>query len=128
MFILAYQNTELWTLPSAQQQGGALFVIPRQLGLFEEVFSRWESITKNHVSFQGFTDVRDKIEYMENLLGEVEKLTWIQWRMSYPSEYESLINIAEGREGTQNISQPCSDTIVCRARESERELMNFQTN
>lgn len=40
---------------------------------------------------------------MENLLGEMEKLTWIQWRMSYPAEYEALINIAEGREGTQNI-------------------------
>lgn len=40
---------------------------------------------------------------MENLLGEVEKLTWIQWRMSYPAEYEALINIADGREGTQNV-------------------------
>lgn len=40
---------------------------------------------------------------MENLLGEIEKLSWIQWRMNYPTEYNTLINIANGREGTQNI-------------------------
>ena len=74
-------NNEMWTLPSAQQQQGAMFVIPEQLGLFHDAFSRWESITRNHVAEKGFTDPRDKIEYMENLLGEVEKLTWVQWRM-----------------------------------------------
>ncbi|GMN74813.1 hypothetical protein TIFTF001_054450 [Ficus carica] len=72
-------NDELWSLPPAQQKGGAMLVIPEQIRMFHDVFSRWESITKNHVSSQGFTDTRDKIEYMENLLGEVEKLIWIQW-------------------------------------------------
>ncbi|ATV81254.1 polyprotein [Grapevine badnavirus 1] len=96
-------NDELWSLPPAQQKGGAMFVIPEQIGMFHDVFSRWESITKNHVSSQGFTDVRDKLEYMENLLGEVEKLLWIQWRMQYNAEYEELVRTGEGREGTQNI-------------------------
>ncbi|XP_074560821.1 uncharacterized protein LOC141817011, partial [Curcuma longa] len=96
-------NNEMWTLPSAQQQGGAMFVIPEQIGLFHDVFSRWESITKNHVASQAFTDGRDKAEYIENLLGETEKLVWIQWRMSYPQEYEGLINTSDGRDGTQNI-------------------------
>nr|WOJ52284.1 nonfunctional polyprotein due to mutation [Fig badnavirus 2] len=96
-------NDELWYLPSAQQKGGAMFVIPEQIGMFHDVFSRWESITKNHVTSQGFTDTRDKMDYMENLLGEVEKLLWIQWRMQYNAEYEALITTGEGREGTQNI-------------------------
>ncbi|XP_074562575.1 uncharacterized protein LOC141819110 [Curcuma longa] len=96
-------NNEMWTLPSAQQKGGAMFVIPEQIGLFHDVFSRWESITKNHVASQAFTDARDKAEYIENLLGETEKLIWIQWRMSYPQEYESLISSSDGRDGTQNI-------------------------
>ncbi|GMN71872.1 hypothetical protein TIFTF001_054663 [Ficus carica] len=94
-------NDELWSLPPAQQKGGAMLVIPEQIGMFHDVFSRWESITKNHVSSQGFTDTRDKIEYMENLLGEVEKLIWIQWRMQYNQEYEALITTGEGREGTK---------------------------
>lgn len=64
-----------------------MFVIPEQLGMFDEVFTRWESITKNHLANIGFTDHRDKVEYLENLLGETEKLTWIQWRMSYSQEY-----------------------------------------
>nr|WOJ52281.1 polyprotein [Fig badnavirus 1] len=96
-------NDEMWTLPSAQQKNGAMFVIPEQLGLFNDAFSRWESVTKNHVATQGFTDTRDKIEYMENLLGEIEKLIWIQWRMTYATEYEALVAIGEGRDGTQNI-------------------------
>ncbi|CDN68224.1 polyprotein [Grapevine Roditis leaf discoloration-associated virus] len=96
-------NDEMWTLPSAQQKNGAMFVLPEQLGLFNDAFSRWESVTKNHVATQSFTDVRDKMEYMENLLGEIEKLIWIQWRMTYVAEYESLIAIGDGRDGTQNI-------------------------
>ncbi|XP_042444288.1 uncharacterized protein LOC122029387 [Zingiber officinale] len=96
------RNTEMWTLPSAQQRG-AIFVIPEQLGLFQDVFSRWESITLNHVAAQGFTDPAEKIEYMENLLGEMEKLIWIQWRMTYSNEYDALIQAADGRRRTQNI-------------------------
>lgn len=94
---------EWWNLPSAQASTGAIFVIPRQLGLFHDVFSRWESITKNYVAMQGFTDAADKIEFIENMLGEVEKITWIHWRMLYPAEFEQLKSTADGREGTHNI-------------------------
>lgn len=52
---------------------------------------------------QGFTDPKDKVEYMKNLLGEIEKLAWIQWRMNYPTEYDALISIADGGEDIQNI-------------------------
>ncbi|KAJ8466186.1 hypothetical protein OPV22_028738 [Ensete ventricosum] len=38
--------------------------------------------------------------YIENLLGEVEKKIKIQWRTSYPTEYEELTNISED---TQNV-------------------------
>ena len=68
-------NNELWTLPSAQQQNGALFVIPEQINLFDDAFSRWESITKNFVASQSFSDTKEKVEFIENLLGEIEKIT-----------------------------------------------------
>lgn len=83
-------------------QSGAMFVIPSPLGKFDDVFMRWESITKIHTSLQGFTDVRNKIMFLENLLGETEKLIWTQWRMKYVTEYEALIAMGEGDEGTQN--------------------------
>ncbi|ATZ69463.1 ORF3 polyprotein [Cacao swollen shoot CE virus] len=95
--------TEWWQLPSSQATTGALFVMPKQIGLFHEVFSRWESITKNYIALQEFTDPADKVEFIENLLGETEKLTWIQWRMNYVTEYQQLITQADGRQGTQNI-------------------------
>ncbi|ATZ69477.1 ORF3 polyprotein [Cacao swollen shoot Ghana L virus] len=95
--------TEWWQLPSSQATTGALFVMPKQIGLFHEVFSRWESITKNYVAAQEFTDSSDKVEFIENLLGETEKLTWIQWRMNYVTEYQQLLTQADGRQGTHNI-------------------------
>ncbi|CAD5196038.1 unnamed protein product, partial [Musa acuminata subsp. malaccensis] len=95
--------SEAWNLPSAFQQQGAIFIIPSQLGMFDEVFMRWESITKNLVSSQGFTDPLAKMEFIENLLGEAEKLAWIQWRMAYPEEYQLLLANGDGTGGTQNI-------------------------
>nr|ASG91840.1 polyprotein [Cacao swollen shoot virus] len=95
--------TEWWQLPSSQATTGALFVMPKQIGLFHEVFSRWESITKNYIALQEFTDPADKVEFIENLLGETEKLTWIQWRMNYTAEYQQLLTQADGRQGTQNV-------------------------
>ncbi|AAA03171.1 polyprotein [Cacao swollen shoot Togo B virus] len=102
-FLKRDEYTEWWQLPSSQGTTGALFVMPKQMGLFHEVFSRWESITKNYVAAQGFTDPTEKMEFMENLLGETEKLTWIQWRMNYEAEYQQLLTQADGRQGTQNI-------------------------
>nr|ASG91844.1 polyprotein [Cacao swollen shoot virus] len=95
--------TEWWQLPASQATTGALFVMPKQIGLFHEVFSRWESVTKNYLALQEFTDSTDKVEFIENLLGETEKLTWIQWRMNYVAEYQQLLTQADGRQGTQNI-------------------------
>ncbi|ATZ69459.1 ORF3 polyprotein [Cacao swollen shoot CE virus] len=95
--------TEWWQLPSSQATTGALFVMPKQIGFFHDVFSRWESVTKNYIALQEFTDPADKVEFIENLLGETEKLTWIQWRMNYVAEYQQLITQADGRQGTQNI-------------------------
>ncbi|CAL5408816.1 unnamed protein product [Camellia sinensis] len=96
-------NNEMWNLPSAMQQTGAMFIIPQSLGKFDDVFMRWESITRSYVASQGFTDVRDKLLFMENLLGETEKLIWTQWRMRYADEYANLVAIGDGNEGTQNI-------------------------
>ncbi|KAF5933479.1 hypothetical protein HYC85_029650 [Camellia sinensis] len=96
-------HNEMWNLPSAMQQTGAMFVIPQTLGKFDDVFMRWESITRAYVATQGFTDVRDKLMFIENLLGETEKLIWTQWRMRYADEYANLISIGDGNEGTQNI-------------------------
>ncbi|ANV20896.1 ORF3 protein [Dioscorea bacilliform RT virus 2] len=92
-----------WTLPSAQQTTGAIFNMPLELGKFDEVFMRWESVTKNLTAQHVFTSGRDKAEFIENLLGEYEKLTWLQWRTAYPAEYDTLLASADGREGTQNI-------------------------
>ncbi|KAK6924282.1 Zinc finger, CCHC-type [Dillenia turbinata] len=93
----------MWNLPSAQTNSGAIFVIPQDLSKFDDVFLRWESITKNLVAMQGFTDAAEKAEFIENLLGEAEKLTWLQWRTRYENEYQQLLAAAEGRAGTQNI-------------------------
>ncbi|ATZ69486.1 ORF3 polyprotein [Cacao swollen shoot Ghana N virus] len=99
----AEKYSEWWQLPSSQGTTGAMFVMPRQIGMFHDVFSRWESITKNYVAAQGFTDTTEKAEFIENLLGETEKLTWIQWRMNYAQEYQQLLTQSDGRQGTQNI-------------------------
>ncbi|QED42803.1 ORF3 [Dioscorea badnavirus A] len=92
-----------FTLPPAQSNTGVMFVMPLQIGSFDEVFMRWESITKNLVSQQNFTNGKDKSEFIENLLGEYEKLAWVQWRSTYEAEFEELIKNADGTEGTQNI-------------------------
>lgn len=92
-----------WQLPSAQQTTGAMFYMPLELGKFDEVFSRWESITKNLISQHSFLSGKEKAEFMENLLGETEKLTWIQWRTAFPDEYEAILASSDGREGTQNL-------------------------
>lgn len=92
-----------WQLPSAQQTTGAMFYIPLEIGKFDEVFSRWESITKNIVSQHSFLSGKEKAEFIENLLGETEKLTWIQWRTAFPAEYETILASSDGREGTQNL-------------------------
>ncbi|KAJ1685823.1 hypothetical protein LUZ63_017213 [Rhynchospora breviuscula] len=91
----AKQMNERFNLPTAQASQGAILVLPEDIGLYSEVISRWESITLNLINERNWADNKSKVNYIENLLGETEKKTWIQWRMAYPTEYEELINIAD---------------------------------
>ncbi|KAJ3705794.1 hypothetical protein LUZ61_009499 [Rhynchospora tenuis] len=91
----ANQMNERYNLPSARANQGAILVLPEDIGLYEDVFSRWESITLNLINERNWADNRAKVNYIENLLGEIEKKMWIQWRMIYNVEYEELINIAD---------------------------------
>ncbi|KAJ4773202.1 polyprotein [Rhynchospora pubera] len=91
----ARQMNERFNLPTAQASQGAILVLPEDIGLYSEVISRWESITLNLINERNWTDNKSKVNYIENLLGETEKKTWIQWRMAFPTEYEELVNIAD---------------------------------
>ncbi|KAJ4757828.1 polyprotein [Rhynchospora pubera] len=86
---------ERFNLPTAQASQGAILVLPEDIGLYSEVISRWESITLNLINEKNWADNKSKVNYIENLLGETEKKTWIQWRMAFPTEYEELVNIAD---------------------------------
>ncbi|KAJ4790953.1 polyprotein [Rhynchospora pubera] len=91
----ARQMNERFNLPTAQASQGAILVLPEDIGLYSEVISRWESITLNLINEKNWADNKSKVNYIENLLGETEKKTWIQWRMAFPTEYEELVNIAD---------------------------------
>ncbi|KAJ4804653.1 polyprotein [Rhynchospora pubera] len=91
----ARQMNERFNLPTAQASQGAILVLPEDIGLYSEVISRWESITLNLINEKNWADNKSKVNYIENLLGETEKKTWIQWRMTFPTEYEELVNIAD---------------------------------
>nr|UNA88853.1 polyprotein [Jujube mosaic-associated virus] len=91
---------EQWQLPSAQQIAGAMLVLPDDIGMYNDVISRWESITTNLVDSKVWGDVTTKINFIENLLGEIEKKLFVQWRMMYPDQYQRLIAIGDD---TQNI-------------------------
>ncbi|PKU67955.1 hypothetical protein MA16_Dca006990 [Dendrobium catenatum] len=43
----------------------------------------------------GWTAQHHQVLFIENLLGEIEKKTWIQWRMAFELDYEALVNIAD---------------------------------
>jgi len=91
----ARQNDGRFNLPTAQAGLGAILVLPDDIGQYSDVISRWESITLNLVNEKNWADNKAKIIYIENLLGETEKKTFIQWRMAYPAEYEELTAIAD---------------------------------
>lgn len=77
-------------------------VLPQDISQYNEVISRWESITLNLVDDpqKVWHNNKAKMVFIENLLGEDEKKIWIQWRMAYPQEYTEITNIAED---TQNV-------------------------
>ncbi|KAJ3708513.1 hypothetical protein LUZ61_012218 [Rhynchospora tenuis] len=91
----AHQMNERFNLPTAQAGQGAILVLPEDIGLYSEVISRWESITLNLLNERNWADNKAKANYVENLLGEIEKKAWIQWRMAYPAEYDELVNISD---------------------------------
>jgi len=95
-------STNMWNLPSAQVTQGAMLVLPYDIGLYEDVFARWESITLNTVDHPNmiWRTNQQKMQYMESLLGEDEKKVWIQWRMAYEEDYKALVEMADD---TQNV-------------------------
>ncbi|PKU64898.1 hypothetical protein MA16_Dca024534 [Dendrobium catenatum] len=93
-FKRTYQHNT-WTLPSAHKNQGVLLILPDDFSLYDDVISRWESITLNLLNDKKFLDNKVKVLFIENLLGEHEKKVWIQWRMAYENEYVALVNITD---------------------------------
>nr|GEW40722.1 hypothetical protein [Tanacetum cinerariifolium] len=78
-------------------------------GLWSEVISRWESITINRLNNQTWSDNKAKLAFVENLLGESEKLMWQQWRTVFPEAYSALEAIADE---PQNITSHVRQLIL----------------
>ncbi|GJS09015.1 hypothetical protein Tco_0365811 [Tanacetum coccineum] len=64
------------TLPTAWTGSQVMLMLPADPGLWSEVISRWESITINRLNNQTWSDNKAKLAFVENLLGESEKLMW----------------------------------------------------
>ncbi|GKA11394.1 Orf y [Tanacetum coccineum] len=103
-----YHNQQ-WSLPPAYAGTGALLVLPEDPGLWDDTISRWETITINVLNGQSWSDNKSKLLYVENLLGEQEKLMWQQWRTTYPEIYETLIGMADD---PQNITSHMRTVII----------------
>ncbi|GJX86864.1 Orf y [Tanacetum coccineum] len=103
-----YHNQQ-WSLPPAYAGTGALLVLPEDPGLWDDTISRWETITINMLNSQSWSDNKSKLLYVENLLGEQEKLMWQQWRTAYPEVYEILIGMADD---PQNITSHMRTVIM----------------
>ncbi|GKC62394.1 Orf y [Tanacetum coccineum] len=103
-----YHNSQ-WTLPPAWTESGVMLVLPSDPGLWSEVISRWESITINRLNNQTWSDNKAKLAFVENLLGESEKLMWQQWRTAYPGAYSALEAIADE---PQNITSQVRQLIL----------------
>nr|QVX19934.1 ORF3 polyprotein [Spiraea yellow leafspot virus] len=84
-----------WHLPSAQSEQGAMLIMPEDLTLAPDVINRWESITINLINKMSFESLRDKVDFVENLLGEREKEAWISWRMRFEAEYQQLVAVSD---------------------------------
>nr|GEV83522.1 RNA-directed DNA polymerase [Tanacetum cinerariifolium] len=68
-----YHNSK-WTLPPTWTESGVMLILPANPGLWSDVISRWESITINRLNSQTWSDNKAKLAFVENLLGESEKL------------------------------------------------------
>ncbi|GKD55165.1 Orf y, partial [Tanacetum coccineum] len=89
-----YYNSQ-WTLPPAWTESRVILVLLANPGLWSKVISRWESITINRLNNQTWSDNKATLAFVENLLGESEKLMWQQWRTAYPGTYSALEAIAD---------------------------------
>ena len=74
---------------------GALLVLPPDLGLWDDVISRWETITINRLNDRIWSTNKEKLFFVENLFGEHEKRMWQQWRTTYPDSYTALEAISD---------------------------------
>ncbi|GJZ49469.1 Orf y [Tanacetum coccineum] len=86
-----------------------MLVLPADPGLWSEVISRWESITIIRLNNQTWSDNKTKLAFVENLLGESEKLMWQQWRTVFPEAYSALEAIADE---PQNITSHVRQLIM----------------
>lgn len=63
-----------------------------------------------------FLDNLDKLLYFENLLGASIKLTFQQWKSTYPEEYQRLIQIAGETQNltseTQNLTSQIRQMLL----------------
>ncbi|GKG03065.1 hypothetical protein Tco_0310701, partial [Tanacetum coccineum] len=66
-------------VPPAWTESGVMLVLPADPCLWSKVISRWESITINRLNNQTWSDNKAKLAFVENHLGESEKLMWQQW-------------------------------------------------
>lgn len=46
--------------------------------MYANVIAIWESITNNLVNEKDWLNNKQKVQFIENLLGEIEKKTWIK--------------------------------------------------
>ncbi|GJY54913.1 RNA-directed DNA polymerase [Tanacetum coccineum] len=89
-----FHNSQ-WTLPPAWTESEVMLVLPVDPGLWSDVISRWESITINRLNSQTWSDNKAKLDFVENLLRESEKLMWQQWQTAYPGVYSTLETITD---------------------------------
>lgn len=90
-----YVYDRLPTLPSANAAVGSMLTLPQNIASWEETMRRWESNTITHVASKQFASNEDKVNYIENLLGESMKLYFQSWRTEYPENYQQLITSAD---------------------------------
>ncbi|GJT87833.1 Orf y [Tanacetum coccineum] len=82
-------------------------------GYGEYYNSQWtlplESITINRLNNKTWSDNKAKLAFVENLLGQSEKLMWQQWRTVFPEAYSALEAIADE---PQNITSQVRQLIL----------------
>ena len=103
-----YHNQQ-WSLPPAMIDTGALLVLPPDPGLWDDVISRWETITINRLNERIWTTNKEKLFFVENLFEEHEKRMWQQWRTTYPDSYAALEAISDD---PQNITSQVRQIIL----------------